>query len=124
MDQIKAKAHKVAINIEQYATFGFTMQIKNPDASPRDLTGAHAELQVRPEPSSETFYLSFKDDGTGTTGCSIVIGSGQLSVIATPQATKLANWDSAYYDFIVTYPTGEVTRYLEGPALAALGTSR
>jgi hypothetical protein len=96
---------------EQGATFNRVLTWRNPDATPIDLTGYTARMQVRPNKLSADVLLSLTtQNGRITLGGAL--GTITLDVDATVAATISAG--QFVYDLELISSAGEVTRLIEG----------
>lgn len=118
-----AKRHNIVF--EQSATFQHTVNWKNPDGTPIDLTGYRIRLQVRQTPSSTTKLVDFDSAAPGA-GMSITpLGaSGSFTITFTPAVTGALNFSTAEYDLTATSAGGVVYRLHEGKASVSPGVTR
>lgn len=96
--------------IEAGATFRRTLVWKI-DATPVDVTGWEARLQVRRTPTSAVLLLDIDTEPEVTVGDT----DGTIEILLTDEDTQELDWHGlAYYDLELESPGGEVTRLLEG----------
>jgi hypothetical protein len=110
---------------EQSATFQHTVNWKDPDGNPIDLTGYRIRLQVRPSASSSTVLLDFDSNAPGA-GMSITpLGaSGSFTITFDTSVTGALNFTAAEYDVTATSPDDVVYRLHEGKASVSPGVTR
>lgn len=110
---------------EQSATFQHTVNWKDPDGNPIDLTGYRIRLQVRQSPGSTTKLLDFDSNAPGA-GMSITpLGaSGSFTITFTPAVTGALSFSAAEYDLTATSPGGIVYRLHQGKASVSPGVTR
>ena len=104
--------------IDQGASFSSTVTVYNSDDTVFDLTDYTGAAQVRKSYSSSsasaTFTISFSSDRT----------LGQITLSLTPTQTAELEEGRYVYDVLITDPTGEVTRVVEGSVLVRAGVTR
>lgn len=110
---------------EQSATFQHTVNWKDPDGDPIDLTGFRIRMQVRQSASASTTLLSFDSDNLAS-GQSITAldATGSFTITLTPAVTGALNFNAAEYDLTATSPGGIVYRLHEGKATVSAGVTR
>lgn len=100
-------AGKYSFTIEQGATFQLSLQYKDSNGEPVDLTGYSGRMQIRPSVTSNEVYLtlssSLNPDGTGLnfsgSGNDQPPTSGSIGVyIASCTSSLLTFNNTAYYD--------------------------
>jgi hypothetical protein len=113
------------LTFEQSATFQHTVNWKDPDGDPIDLTGYRIRLQVRATASASTTLLDFDSDSPGA-GMHITSldATGSFTITLDPSVTAALNFNSAEYDLTATSPGGIVYRLHEGKASVSLGVTR
>lgn len=118
-------AKRYNLIFEQSATFQHTVNWKDPDGAPIDLTGYRIRLQVRQSASASTKLVDFDSDALGT-GMSITTlgASGSFTIRITPAVTASYSFSGAEYDLTATSPGGIVYRLHEGKATASAGVTR
>jgi hypothetical protein len=105
-------AFKVPFKILQGETYNEVVTWKTgTPATPVDLTGCTARLQVRPTIDSATALLSLTTENGG-----LVLGNnlGTVRRIISAAATAAFSWDSGVYDLEIIFPDGTVRRLLAG----------
>ena len=108
--------------IEQGATFGQTLTLKDSNGSVVNLTGyASAEMDLRDNPESSTTILTLT---TGNSG--IALGGSAGTVTLTISATNTNNLavGDGHYDLEITDGSGNVYRIMEGTYSVRGNTSR
>ena len=108
--------------IEQVATFGQTLTLKDASSTLVNLTGySSAEMDLRDNPESSTTIFTL------TTGNSrIALGGTAGTVTLTISATDTANLavGDGVYDLEITNSSGNVYRIMEGTYSVRGNTSR
>lgn len=109
-------------NINQGADWyiNFVYQNTSP-ATPINLTGYTAALQLRSLPSDPTAALSL----TSPSGGIVITGAtGTLAINATAAQTGAIQAGYYYYDLEITSPTAVVTRLVQGQILVSPQVTR
>lgn len=113
------------IVFEQGATFQRTINWKDPQGNPIDLTGYRIRMQVRQLPSSSTTLLDYD---TNSLASGMHAGSldatGVIAITIDPSVTSALSFSNADYDLTATSPGGVVYRLLEGKASVSPGVTR
>lgn len=104
-------AGNINITIEQYSTWQLSLTIQDPAGSPVDLTGATAKMEIRAKP--EGTLLATLSTAGGQIAIPLPLTGGMDLEIAAA-ATGILAFDTAQYDLVVTFPTGVLTRIIEG----------
>ena len=119
-------AGRYSFTIEQGATFQLSLQYKDSNGDPIDLTGYSGRMQIRPSAASNTVYLtlssSLNSDGTGLnfsgSGNDQPLTSGSIGVyIAACTSSALTFDGTAYYDLEIysgSVPCPYTIRLIEG----------
>lgn len=108
--------------MDQGATWAHTWRIQNRDGTPVDLTGATALLQVRKTKSTAGIHVLSLATYSAPVGApspwrvdiSMDAAAGKFSITTPPSATASLPAGDWYYDFKVTFLSGEVYRFAEG----------
>lgn len=118
-----AKRHN--ITFEQSATFQHTVNWRDPQGSPINLTGFRVRMQVRQTPTATPPLLDFDSDSLGA-GMAIegLDETGTFTLTLSPAVTSTLDFVGAVYDLTVTSPSGFVYRLHEGKATASPGVTR
>jgi hypothetical protein len=118
-------AKRFNFTFEQSATFQHTVNWKDPQGNPIDLTGYRIRMQVRQTPSATTTLLDF-DSSNLAAGMSIEgLGEdGTFTITLSPEVTGALNFAAAEYDLTATSPSGIVYRLHEGKATVSAGVTR
>ncbi len=118
-------AKRFNLIFEQSATFQHTVNWKDPDGDPIDLTGYRIRLQVRQTPGSDSTLLNFDSNSLGS-GMSITAlgASGSFTITLTTAVTGALSFTGAEYDLTATSPGGVVYRLHEGKATVLPGVTR
>ena len=118
-----AKRHN--ITFEQSATFQHTVNWRDPQGNPIDLTGFRARMQVRATPSATEILLDFDSENLGA-GMTIegLDETGTFTLTLSPAVTGALSFVGAVYDLTVTSPSGYVYRLHEGKATVSAGVTR
>jgi len=119
-------AGRYSFTIEQGATFQLSLQYKDSNGDPVDLTGYSGRMQIRPTVASSTVYLtlssSLNPDGTGLnfsgSNNDQPLSSGSIGVyIAACTSSALTFDGTAYYDLEIysgSVPCPYTVRLIEG----------
>lgn len=118
-------AKRYNLVFEQNATFQHTVNWKDPDGDPIDLTGYRIRLQVRQTPSASSTLVDF-DSAAPASGMSITAldATGSFTITFTPAVTGEFDFTSAEYDLTATSAGGVVYRLHEGKASVSPGVTR
>jgi hypothetical protein len=118
-------AKRYNLVFEQSATFQHTVNWKDPNGEPIDLTGYRIRLQVRQSPSAGTTLLDFDSDTPGA-GMSITSlgASGSFTITLDTSVTEALAFTTAEYDLTATSAGGVVYRLHEGKASVSPGVTR
>lgn len=110
---------------EQHATFQHTVNWKEPDGDPVDLTGYRIRLQVRQTAGSESTLLSF-DSADLDPGQSIsaLDETGSFTITLSAAFTGELEFTRGEYDLTATSPGGVVYRLHEGKASVSPGVTQ
>lgn len=111
-------ATKEDLLIEQGADFSKTFEIKNPDGSDYDLTGASAVAQIRKTYSDKSVIASFDIAIDGTLGkIQMTLPAADTALIPVSKATSFKKVITSYaWDIFLTLSDGRVFRLFEGAA--------
>lgn len=105
-------AAKLKLSIDQGATFTKTVTWKTgKPATPVDLTGCTARMQVRESVESEDVLLSLTTEN-GRIALGGLAGTVDLRVEATD--TALIEWAAGVYDLEIQFTDGTVRRLFSG----------
>jgi hypothetical protein len=98
------------ITIEQGATFRLNLVWRNPDLTPKDLTGYTARMQVRRRHSDPDILLEFT-----TENGAIILGgaAGTISIVGLATLTDDVSVKQGVYDLELVNGT-DVDRIVEG----------
>jgi len=96
--------------IDQYASFQTSITWREDDGSVIDLTGYSAKMDIREGYGGELILSLTSDDDS----IDIIEEEGKLAFYFTPEQTADFDFVRAYYDVVVTSPTGFATRIIEG----------
>jgi hypothetical protein len=118
-------AGRYSFTIEQGATLDFEIRYKDSNGDPISLEGFSGRMQIRPEITSNTVYLtlssSLNPDGTGLnfSGSNGVtpLSSGSIGIYVASCTSSLLNFEEAYYDLELYEGGGDCAytiRLLEG----------
>jgi hypothetical protein len=95
--------------IEQGSTFRQRVTWNQPGGSPQDLSGSTAHMQIRAA-TLNTVLANLTD----TAGLTLGGALGTIDIVITAAQTMLLVGARAVYDLIVTLPSGDVVRLIEG----------
>lgn len=114
-------AAKYTLKIEQGATFEKTLNWKNPDGTPVDLTGCTARMHVRTKIGAPDKLLDLTTANGG-----IVLGgtAGTVQIVLTAAQTEALTWTTAVYDLEVEFSNGFVRRLIQGGVSVSPGVTR
>lgn len=95
--------------LEQGATFVRTLKVKRKGTA-LNLVGYQARMQIRPNVSSATTYISL------TEASWLILGgvAGTIMIRIEATATAALSFDYGYYDLEIVEPGGSVLRLLQG----------
>lgn len=118
-------AKRYNLTIEQSATFQHTVNWKDPEGNPIDLTGFRVRLQGRASARASTTLLDF-DSAAPASGQSITAldESGSFTITFTAAYTGALTFEMADYDLTATSPGGFVYRLHEGKLSVRPGVTR
>lgn len=113
------------IVFEQGATFERTINWKDPQGNPIDLTGYRVRMQVRQSPAATTKLVDFDSDALAA-GMHIdaLDTTGVIHFWFDPSVTSALDFQNAEYDLTVTSAGGFTYRLLEGKASVSPGVTR
>lgn len=97
-------------NIDEGATFTFSIVWKDSSEAPINITGYSAKMQARDKAGGKQLCFTL----THTDGIAIDGPNGKVSVTITPERTSKLIFPKSYYDILLTSPSGTKTRILEG----------
>lgn len=116
-------AGKYAFTIEQGTTTKFTIEYKDSNSNPIDLSYYSGRMQIRPDfaDNTNTIYLTLSSsldaDGSGLNFMGLEgttpKASGSIGVYISAAKTAGLNFEEAYYDLEI-YSGSEAIRLLEG----------
>ena len=114
-------AGKYNIVIEQGATYDVTVEYKDSNNNPIDLTGYSGRMQIRPSIGSPTAYLclssSYNADGTGLnfsgSDGATPPTSGSIRIYISAATSSMLTFDQAVYDLEIASGS-YVARLLQG----------
>lgn len=72
-----------------------------------DLTGATVSAKIKQRETDTSAILTFNANV-------ISAADGQIRIELTPAQTASIGWTSGIYDILVTFPSGDVVKYIEG----------
>jgi hypothetical protein len=113
--------NKVNILVRQGATFHWSLELKNPDKSPIDLTDCEAVMQFRRMHRDNTVLLEVS---TFKGGIEIDPLVGVVQITLEDELTSTLTTEEAVYDVLLLWPNGDVSRLREGSVRIALGVTR
>ena len=109
-------ASSADLTIEQGATFGATISVKNSDLSAFNLSGYTARGQVRNSYGASGVLLNMAPViQTGVNNAALI--SGLIDIDLTATATAALPINEARYDIEIFNAGGDVTRVLKGKAI-------
>ena len=114
-------AGKYNIVIEQGSTYDVTIEYKDSNSDPIDLTGYSGRMQIRPSIGSPTAYLclssSLQADGTGLnfsgSNGATPPTSGSIRIYISAVTSSLLTFDQGVYDLEI-YSGSYAARLLQG----------
>jgi hypothetical protein len=107
-------AAKVNLTVEQGATFKKSFLWKDKKGRAINLTGYSALMQVRAEQSESSAVLLQIGSDAPESGITIDAAAGKISLHITDEETALLSFKKAYYDLLLTPPSGERLRLVQG----------
>lgn len=105
------KAAKYDLVINQGATFGITVTIKQKNGLPLDLTGYTGKGQIREALESPIVVADIEVDITNPRK------NGQVLLKLSAEQTKRLNFIYGVYDVKLTTPRNEIMRVLQGKVI-------
>lgn len=105
-------AYTADLHIDGGAAFGFSIVYQTHDGQPKDMTDAHAKLQVRTAPGGD-LVLALAD-GEGITLGGV---TGGVDVWMSASDTASLTQPRCVYDLLVDFGGGDRRRLLEGAVL-------
>lgn len=112
-----ADVRTVDFEIDQYASFQTTVTWKDDDGTPINMTGYSVKMDIKTGYDGDLIVgLTSADDSIDLNEA-----AGQMTVTLTPVQTGAFSFVRAFYDIVVTSPTGFATRILEGTFLLNKG---
>lgn len=96
------------ITIDKGISYSSTFTVTNPDGTPAVLTGYGAVAKIKKYPG-DTASQSFS--------VSITAATGRVQISMASTTTALLDEGRHYYDVVVTAPSGNTTKVVEGMAL-------
>jgi hypothetical protein len=103
-------AARLPLIIEQGATWKHALIVRD-GATPRDLTGYTARMQIRKVVTSADVLAELTVANSGIT---ITAAQGRIDLVLSATATAGLPSGPSVYDFELEGPSGEVTRLLQG----------
>lgn len=111
----------LSLEIEQNASFTHTLLYQQRNGTPVDLTGCVAKMQIRAAHDSSSTLLCTIASYPGSEGgkpwfegITITGEDGKIEINLTPADTVQLAAGSYFYDLLVTFPSTEVRRVIEG----------
>ena len=109
-------------NIERYASYAVPITFSSDfcNGIPVDLTGCTADMMIRASyGGSDVIELS-----TANGGITIPVpATGTLNLVLTPTLTAGLPVGIFIYDLLVTFPSGTVTRFIQGTVTVTDGVT-
>lgn len=96
--------------VDQASNFLFTIQYKNPNGDPIDLTSYDVRMDIKSAPGAKKILASLTI-GDGITVSPII---GKIDVNMSAEKTKLIAYPKSAYDLVIESSSGIITRLLEG----------
>ena len=111
---IERESVQLDIELDKGSTFRHTLtycSTTNGIETPIDLTGATAELSIRPVVTSNTLHLTL----TSANG-DIVLGGvlGTIEIIISATASTAMSFNQANYGLEITFANGDIKRLIRG----------
>lgn len=97
--------------VDQNATFSFTVEYKDASGNPITLTGASAKMQVRDTKGGSKLAVTLTSPSGGIT---IDAPNGKLTVKMTPTQTNKLFYPKSSYDLMLTDSNSNKIKLLEG----------
>ena len=97
--------------VDQNTTFTFTVEYKDNDGTPIDITGSTAKMQVRDTKGGSKLAFSLTSPSGGIT---IDGPNGKLTIKITPTQTNKLFYPKSSYDIMLTDSNLNKTKLLEG----------
>jgi hypothetical protein len=113
MTTVLARSAVIPLNIDQGATFRWTVNYVDTVGNPVDLSGRSAMMQIRSATSGYCFWTLTAEQGGGIT-LNAANELGRIDIYLSPAQTQLIVHKNCNYDLIVLVPGGDVIRICEG----------
>jgi len=98
--------------VDQNTTFTFTVEYKDNDGDPIDLTDCSAKMQVRDTKGGSKLAFTLTSPSTG--GITIDGPNGKLTIKITPTQTNKLFYPKSAYDLMIVDSNGNKTKLIEG----------
>jgi hypothetical protein len=96
--------------VDQASNFLFTIQYKDPNGNPIDLTSFDVRMDIKSTPGSKKILASC----TIGDGIEVIPEIGRIDINLSAEKTKLIAYPKSAYDLVIESPSGIITRLLEG----------
>jgi hypothetical protein len=96
--------------VDQASNFIFTIQYKDPNGNPINLTSFDVRMDIKSTPGSKKILASCIIGD----GLEVDPEIGRIDVNVSANKTKLIAYPKSAYDLVIESPSGIITRLLEG----------
>jgi hypothetical protein len=96
--------------VDQASNFIFSIQYKDSEGNPINLTGFDVKMDIKSTPGAKKILASC----TINDGLIITPLEGKIDVNVSAEKTKLIAYPKSAYDLVIESPGGIITRLLEG----------
>lgn len=96
--------------VDQASNFLFSIQYKNPNGDPINLTSYNVRMDIKSAPGSKKVLASC----TIGDGITVTPLTGSININVSAEKTKLIAYPKSAYDLVIESSTGTITRLLEG----------
>ncbi len=98
----------VNISIDSGTTFSATYTITNPSGTVLDLSGYSAVSKIRKHPT---------DANSTSFSVGITTATGKISISMASTITALLSEGRNYYDIVITSPSSDISKVIQGSAI-------
>lgn len=113
---------KDPLTIYQGATFHKRFIWQSASGSPIDLTGCTARMQVRAKVTDPAVLIELTTEDGGLT---LGGATGTIDLEISDEDTRvITSWKGGVWDLLITFPSGETYRIVEGTIVVSPGVTR
>jgi hypothetical protein len=96
--------------VDQSSNFIFSIQYRDPEKQPIDLTSFNVRMDIKSTPGAKKILASC----TIGDGITVIPEEGRINVNVSAEKTKIIAYPKSAYDLVIESPSGIITRLLEG----------